>query len=104
MSSKKEMQEKAREMYREHYAQVRQIVPKERLLEYKLGDGWEPLCEFLGKPIPHVPFPKVNDQDHMDEHLRIVAVRSIKNGLFNVGRYATPVVAVGLGWWVWRKL
>jgi hypothetical protein len=23
------------------------------------GDGWEPLCEFLGKQIPEDPFPKV---------------------------------------------
>ena len=102
VNSKKDMQEKARDMYKEHYAQVRRIVPKERLLEYKLGDGWEPLCEFLGKPIPDIPFPRINDQDHMDEHLRIVAVRSMKNGLIYVGRYAAPVVALGLGWWIWR--
>ena len=101
-NSKREMQEKAREMYREHYAQVRRIVPKERLLEYKLGDGWEPLCEFLGKPIPDVPFPRVNDQDQMNELLRIIAVRSMRNGLFNVGKYVAPVVALGLGWWIWR--
>ncbi len=104
MKSKKEMQEKAREMYVEHYAQVRRIVPKDRLLEYKLDDGWEPVCKFLGKPIPHVPFPKINDQAYMDEGIRIVTARSMNNVLFNVGRYATPVVAVGLGWWIWRKL
>ena len=22
------------------------------------GEGWEKLCEFLGKPIPDVPFPR----------------------------------------------
>lgn len=24
------------------------------------GDGWEPLCEFLGRPVPGVPFPHEN--------------------------------------------
>lgn len=24
------------------------------------GDSWEPLCEFLGKPVPDVPFPHEN--------------------------------------------
>lgn len=29
----------------------------------KMGDGWEPLCEFLGKPVPDEPFPWVNDAE-----------------------------------------
>ncbi len=24
------------------------------------GEGWEPLCEFLNKPVPEVPFPHAN--------------------------------------------
>ncbi|EEH37613.2 hypothetical protein PAAG_08031 [Paracoccidioides lutzii Pb01] len=49
----------AKDTYRRHYAMIRRIVPKERLLEYKLGSGWEPLCKFLGKevPGPEVEFP-----------------------------------------------
>ncbi|KAF2195141.1 hypothetical protein K469DRAFT_722441 [Zopfia rhizophila CBS 207.26] len=34
----------ARETYRNHYEMVRRKVPKERLLEYKLGSAWDPLC------------------------------------------------------------
>ncbi|KAK1757318.1 hypothetical protein QBC47DRAFT_154017 [Echria macrotheca] len=41
-----------RERYERHYETVRNLVPPEQLLEYKLGDGWQPLCEFLGKPVP----------------------------------------------------
>jgi hypothetical protein len=44
-----------------HYEQVRHSVPKDRLLEHRVGEGWEHLCTFLGKPVPEVPFPKVND-------------------------------------------
>jgi len=27
---------------------------------WEAGDGWKELCEFLGKPIPNVPFPHLN--------------------------------------------
>ena len=59
--SKVEMRARARTVYREHYAFVRAITPAERLLEFKLADGWGPLCEFLGKGFPGCPFPHVND-------------------------------------------
>lgn len=59
--SREEQGVKAREIYRAHYAEVRAKARPGQLLEYKLGDGWEPLCEFLGKPVPDEPFPNVND-------------------------------------------
>ena len=31
--------------------------PAERLLVFDVKDGWEPLCTFLAKPIPAMPFP-----------------------------------------------
>jgi hypothetical protein len=42
------------------YNMVRGIVSRERLLEWSVEDGWEPLCEFLGKPVPDEPFPHEN--------------------------------------------
>ncbi|AEO62078.1 hypothetical protein MYCTH_2131264 [Thermothelomyces thermophilus ATCC 42464] len=39
---------------------IRGLVPKERLLEWYIEDGWELLCKFLGKPVPDVPFPHAN--------------------------------------------
>ncbi|KAI1082521.1 P-loop containing nucleoside triphosphate hydrolase protein [Whalleya microplaca] len=47
-------------VYREHCNIIRGLVPKERLLEWTVEDGWEPLCEFLGKPLPDEPFPHAN--------------------------------------------
>lgn len=35
-----------------HYAHIRAIVPADRLLEYHVSEGWPPLCQFLGKPVP----------------------------------------------------
>jgi len=43
--------------------QVRQCVPPERLLVWSPAQGWEPLCEFLGVPVPSAPLPRVNDSD-----------------------------------------
>ncbi|KAK3293643.1 uncharacterized protein B0H64DRAFT_364406 [Chaetomium fimeti] len=50
----------ARWVQREHANMVRGLVPKERLLEWYIEDGWAPLCKFLDKPIPDVPFPHAN--------------------------------------------
>ena len=44
-----------------HHARVRAVVPTERLLEFRSQDGWEPLCKFLGKDIPTMPYPRTND-------------------------------------------
>ena len=49
--------------YRRHNAEVRDTIPAERLLVYDLADGWEPLCRFLGRPIPDEPFPRVNSTE-----------------------------------------
>jgi len=57
----------ARERYREHNETIRKMVPPERLLEFKLADGWGPLCEFLGKEVPDVPFPRVNEAAEFEE-------------------------------------
>jgi hypothetical protein len=50
----------AMEAYERHNAAVRAGVPAERLLEWQPGDGWEPLCERLGVPVPDEPFPHMN--------------------------------------------
>jgi hypothetical protein len=44
-----------------HEDEVRRTVPPGRLLEWRVTEGWEPLCEFLEVPVPDIPFPRVND-------------------------------------------
>ena len=46
--------------YERHNAAVREGVPADRLLEWKPGDGWAPICERLGLDVPDEPFPHVN--------------------------------------------
>ena len=47
-------------VYKRHNARVREVIPPERLLVYEVAQGWEPLCAFLGVPVPDTPMPKVN--------------------------------------------
>ena len=51
------------EVYQKHLADVRSTVPPERLLEFDVRQGWQPLCAFLDRPVPpNVPFPRLNDR------------------------------------------
>ena len=46
--------------YLAHNARVKRILPSAKLLTFNPADGWPPLCDFLGCPQPHDPFPSVN--------------------------------------------
>ena len=38
-------------------------MPEDQLLDYQLSDGWEPLCELLGRDVPDTPFPHANSTE-----------------------------------------
>ena len=50
-------------VFERNTAEVQAAFTDERLLTYHLGDGWEPLCHFLGKPVPETPFPRSNSTE-----------------------------------------
>lgn len=45
-----------------HNEAVKNTIPADQLLIYEVKEGWEPLCKFLGKPVPSDPFPRTNDR------------------------------------------
>lgn len=47
--------------FKAHNQAVIDECSKDKLLVFEVSQGWEPLCKFLDKPIPDVPFPNVND-------------------------------------------
>ena len=50
-----------REAYVEYNYKVQTTIPAERLLTFNVKEGWEPLCDFLGVPVPDgIPFPHVH--------------------------------------------
>lgn len=65
--------EKAVSWFNAQYEEFRDRIPPERRIEYTIQEGWKPLCEHLGVPIPTVkdattgelveaPFPRINDR------------------------------------------
>ena len=54
--------DKAIAHYHQHIEEVKAAVPADRLLVFSADQGWEPLCEFLGVPVPATEFPNVNDR------------------------------------------
>merc|ERR1740121_604589 len=51
-------------VYNSFFAGVRQTCKENNwpLFEFRVSDGWEPLCKYLGLPVPKGPFP------HIDVH------------------------------------
>ena len=74
---------------------IRGLVPKERLLEWTVNDGWEPLCKFLDKPVPDEPFPHVNKATGWDDRVAETSKRYLWSAL--PGFTLLTTVTVGLG-------
>lgn len=60
----------AMRVFERHIEEVKEYVPEDRLLVYHAGEGWEPLCEFLGVEAPDEPFPHLNDTESFQRHIR----------------------------------
>ena len=50
-----------------HNEAVQEVIPADRLLVYQVKEGWGPLCEFLGVPVPDEAFPRTNDRSEFWE-------------------------------------
>jgi len=60
----------ALEVFEEHNQAVRQEIDAHRLLVFEVGQGWGPLCDFLGIPVPDEPFPRTNDRGQFAANIR----------------------------------
>ena len=70
LESVRDGEEAAVQFYNEWVEEVKKSVPPERLLVFSVKEGWEPLCAFLGLPVPGTPFPNVNDTAVMLARIR----------------------------------
>lgn len=57
------------EAYERHNDRVRSTIPADRLLEWTTSDGWDPICERLGVPVPDEPFPLTNTTEEFQARL-----------------------------------
>ncbi|EED36643.1 conserved hypothetical protein [Luminiphilus syltensis NOR5-1B] len=58
--------------FHEHTERVKATIAPERLLVFEVAQGWEPLCEFLGVPVPDGEFPNINETPAVQGLLRAV--------------------------------
>jgi hypothetical protein len=68
------------EVFNRHNEEVKRLVPKDRLLVYEVSEGWGPLCEFLGVPVPEgKSFPRLNDAAELRARIRrgVVIVQTV---------------------------
>ena len=80
--------EHALRVFAAHNQAVAATVPAERLLVFEVKEGWQPLCAFLGVPVPEEPFPHVNDA----ESFRTLAQARFRQSLL---KQAPPLLAAG---------
>jgi hypothetical protein len=87
-----EFRENSRMAFDRHEREIMGAVPQERLLYYRMGDGWEPLCRFLDAEAPDGKFPHANEQAAMKKKILDKQIRMIKE----VGSRMVPYLGVGL--------
>jgi hypothetical protein len=63
--------EYALRVFGEHNLAVQETIPADRLLVFDVKYGWEPLCQFLGVPVPAgEPFPHLSDTSSEQQVIR----------------------------------
>jgi len=68
--------EAAEQFFLQWEQEVIRSVPPDRLLVHYSMDGWEPLCSFLGLPVPNNPYPRVNDTASIQRGTRNLKILS----------------------------
>lgn len=62
-----------RRAFEAHLAAVKATIPASQLLVFQVKEGWEPLCAFLGVPVPDGPFPRTNDRSEFWDKIPTVS-------------------------------
>ncbi|KXS99876.1 hypothetical protein AC578_4472 [Pseudocercospora eumusae] len=96
-----ESPETALETYDRHHRHLEEVVPKDKLVYYSVKDGWEPLCKALGKPIPDVPFPRLNDAGDVEKVFKDLAVKGLMRWAI-VFAITSGFAALGYAVWTGR--
>ena len=90
------------QLYTDWVNRVKETVPAEKLLVFNVKQGWKPLCDFLGVPVPDTPFPRANSTEDWINRtrnqkrralLKIVAVVGLMGaGVYLLNRYSDKLL------------
>jgi hypothetical protein len=90
-------------------ARARKRVPPERVLEYSVTEGWEPLCKFLGAPVPAAPFPHRNKNENevkarialaISRDAACLAIAALIVYFFGISWLSAAALAAGAAVWL----
>ena len=88
-------------VFNAHNERVKEVVPVEKLLVFDVKEGWEPLCAFLGVPVPEgKPFPHVNDSREFRSRILKAKIVTQYAPLAVLG--AAALLLAGLAIVLWR--
>ena len=93
--------------YSQYFDKIRQTVPQDRLLEFNLKDGYEPLCQFLDVPVPKEmldgekvitkAFPYINETSDYQDRMKVLYQRTAKRVLANYVAKPLGLGALAMG-------
>lgn len=83
--------------YRAREADIVATVPAGQLLILPVGSGWEPLCAFLGMPVPEISYPRVNSMQDWSDAFHSPPPPGAPEGLDGVAAMGKSVIAA------WRQ-
>jgi hypothetical protein len=83
-------------IYDKHNEWVRDEARKRgrEVLEFKAEDGWQPICQLLGKKVPPTTYPRINDQKTMKMVKRFIIARGL---LYWAGLFVLLWVGLQIG-------
>ncbi len=59
---------------------AKKAISPDRLLVWQASDGWEPICQALGVPVPSTPFPLTNTSEDWARNREKAAEEESSNG------------------------
>lgn len=100
--------------FQDHYANIRRIVadsqqgggPARQLLEFRVQQGWGPLCRFLEVSLPRdvdgriPPFPDGNTKEELWETQKTFVIYTFEKFLLG---FVLPCVVAGAALYMWRR-
>ena len=100
-----DFEKNGRQVFEQQYARVRELVPKENLLEFELGDGWDKLCPFLEVDAPEVGYPRVNEATAFKDRNALRFRLAVQRGLPRIIATTTAVVGImsATAFYYWRR-
>lgn len=94
-----EDKEYAKTIFNRHIEEVKRTVSEEKLLIYKVTEGWKPLCEFLKVDEPEEPFPRVNGLEEF--HIKGNEILSLFSDIYSQELGSKIIFFVLILWFLW---